>query len=85
MERASMLTELIVAVTSQVRECPMEDVQAALPGCTWNQILSEVDRMSRTGLLRLTKGENGSYRIRLAEGQAQDCILLAGDQQARPS
>jgi hypothetical protein len=61
------------------------DVQAALPGGTWNRILLEVDRMSRTGLLRRTKGEGGSYHIRLAEGQVQDCVLLAGDQQARPS
>lgn len=36
------------------------DVQAALSGCTWNQILFEVDRLSRTGLLRRTRERAGA-------------------------
>lgn len=85
MDNPRMLTEQIVAVARQVPDCTIEDVQAALPGCTWNQLFLEIDRMSRTGLLRLSKEGGGSYRIRLAEGRAQECVVLAGAQQAQRS
>jgi hypothetical protein len=68
MERTSGLTHLIIRIANQVPDCTMEDLQTALPYCTWNQVFFEVDRMSRNGQLLLSYKKSGSYRIRVAEG-----------------
>lgn len=85
MERTSMLTHQILRIANQVPDCTMEDLQTALPYCTWNQVFFEVDRMSRTGQLLLSYKRSGSYRIRVAEGGGQHAVDPPVDQQsARP-
>lgn len=43
--------------------CLLEDVIRACPDLSWNQILLEVDRLSRTGMIALKLEGVGCYRI----------------------
>jgi hypothetical protein len=46
-------------------ECDLEDLVRASPSYTWNQVFMEVDRLSRTGELRLFPKGRGRYTVRL--------------------
>jgi hypothetical protein len=45
--------------------CLIDDLVLSLPGLTWNQVFLEVDRLSRTGQVRVTAMGEGTYAIRL--------------------
>jgi hypothetical protein len=45
--------------------CQLDDLVLRLPGLTWNQVFLEVDRLSRTGQVRMTAMGEGMYAIRL--------------------
>ena len=63
MERTSILRQQILMMANRVPDCAMEDVQAGLPDYRWNQIFLEVDRLSRTGELRLIPKRAGVYAV----------------------
>ena len=46
-------------------ECDLEELVRVCSSCTWNQVFLEVDRLSRTGELRLLPKGNGFYAVRL--------------------
>lgn len=46
-------------------ECDLDELVQVCPGLTWNQVFLEVDRLSRTGELRLLLKESGVYSIGL--------------------
>ena len=46
-------------------ECQLDDLVLSLPELTWNQVFLEVDRLSRTGQVRVTAMGDGTYAIRL--------------------
>ena len=41
----------------------LEEVVLECPGLTWNQVFCELDRMNRTGQVRLTMKGPGLYAI----------------------
>lgn len=43
--------------------CLLEEVVLECPGLTWNQVFIELDRMSRSGQVRLTAKGPGLYSI----------------------
>ena len=45
--------------------CQLDDLVLSLPGLTWNQVFLEVDRLSRTGQVRVTAMGKGTYAIML--------------------
>jgi hypothetical protein len=45
--------------------CQLDDLVLRLPELTWNQVFLEVDRLSRTGQVRVTALGEGTYTIRL--------------------
>jgi hypothetical protein len=45
--------------------CQLDDLVLSLPGLTWNQVFLEVDRLSRTGQVRVTAKGRGVYTLRL--------------------
>ncbi|MBI3356195.1 MAG: hypothetical protein HY038_05395 [Nitrospirae bacterium] len=47
--------------------CEFEQLVADCSEFTWNQLFYEVDRLSRTGQLRLTSAGNGHYFLRLTQ------------------
>ncbi|MDN5940958.1 MAG: hypothetical protein L0H94_03655 [Nitrospira sp.] len=46
-------------------ECDLDELVQVCPRFTWNQLFLEVDRLSRTGELRLFLNASGVYRVRL--------------------
>lgn len=57
----------ILDVFSRVQRCDLDMLVRACPTLTWNQVFSEVDRLSRIGQLRLKYLGRGQYSIELPE------------------
>ena len=67
-EYASMppdITGKIVQMVKRRQACDMEDLLEACSSYTWNQVFLEVDRLSRTGELRLFSKRAGVYTVTL--------------------
>jgi hypothetical protein len=47
--------------------CSIEEMVAHLPGYTWNQVFSAVDRLSRNAKVRLQRPSRFGYHISLAQ------------------
>ena len=43
--------------------CQLDDLSLSLPELSWNQVFLEVDRLSRTGQVRMTAMGEGTYTI----------------------
>lgn len=48
--------------------CSIEDMVDHLPGYSWNQVFSAVDRLSRNSKITLRHPSRFGYRISLADG-----------------
>ncbi|MDF2755246.1 MAG: hypothetical protein K0S94_831 [Nitrospira sp.] len=55
----------IVQMVKHRQACDMEDLLEACSSYTWNQVFLEVDRLSRTGELRLFSNRAGKYTVTL--------------------
>ncbi|HWC51855.1 MAG TPA: hypothetical protein VG453_09205 [Nitrospira sp.] len=62
---SSDITGKIVQMLKHRQVCDMEDLLEACPSYTWNQVFLEVDRLSRTGELRLFSKRAGEYTVTL--------------------
>jgi len=59
------LTLQILDVLADVGECDMEGLVEKCAPSTWNAVFFEVDRLTRTGQIRLSYRENGLYAVSL--------------------
>jgi hypothetical protein len=59
------ITGKIVQMVKHRQACDMEDLLEACSAYTWNQVFLEVDRLSRTGELRLFSKRAGEYTVTL--------------------
>ncbi|HET9844843.1 MAG TPA: hypothetical protein VFQ02_03805 [Nitrospira sp.] len=67
-EYTGMTSEIagkIVQMVKHRQACDMEDLVEACSSYTWNQVFLEVDRLSRTGELRLFSNRAGKYTVTL--------------------
>jgi hypothetical protein len=55
--------EQIMEVIIRSPGCSLEEVVLECPDLTWNQVFCEIDRMSRTGQVRLTAKGPGRYGV----------------------
>ncbi len=62
-DEMSQITDQILHVISRKPDCVLEDLVRECPGLTWNQVFAELDRMSRTGQVRLTAKGRGAYAV----------------------
>lgn len=62
------VTATILDVFVGLQKCDLDMLVRACPNLTWNQIFSEVDRLSRTGQLQLSYLGHGRYTIELPRG-----------------
>ena len=62
---ADDITGKIVQMVKRRQACDMEDLLEACSSYTWNQVFLEVDRLSRTGELRLFSKRAGVYTVTL--------------------
>ena len=61
----SDITGQIFQMVKRRQACDMEDLVKACSSYTWNQVFLEVDRLSRTGELRLLSRRAGVYTVTL--------------------
>jgi hypothetical protein len=61
----SEITGKIVQMVKHRQACDMDDLLEACSSYTWNQVFLEVDRLSRTGELRLFSKRAGEYTVTL--------------------
>jgi len=61
----SDLTGQILDTVRRRQVCDIEELLQACDCYTWNQVFLEVDRLSRTGALRLLHKRAGSYAVTL--------------------
>lgn len=61
----SDITARILETVKRTQVCEMEDLIRACSSYTWNQVFLEVDRLSRTGELRLLPKQGGVYAVTL--------------------
>ena len=59
----SQVSEKIMQVVFRSPGCLLEEVVLECPDLTWNQVFYELDRMSRSGQVRLTAKGPGLYAV----------------------
>lgn len=65
MSELGTVAERILDAVHYAPGCQLDALVLRLPGLTWNQVFLEVDRLSRTGQVRVTAMGEGTYAIRL--------------------
>lgn len=66
MARSATPADLIVETIAHHPGCCLDDLVRVCPELTWNQIFLEVDRLSRTGHLRLVLIGPGHYAVEVS-------------------
>lgn len=61
----SSIASRILAMVGRKKECNIDDLLQSCDSYTWNQVFLEVDRLSRTGELRLQYRKDGDYAVSL--------------------
>lgn len=69
-DSAAIRARIIQAVADQPG-CLIEELVLACPELTWNQVFLQVDYLSRTGALRLSRRGPATYTIRPVVHSAQ--------------
>ena len=64
--RPDLRTHILDAIRRRY-ECDLEELVHVCASYTWNQVFLEVDRLSRTGELRLTPRQAGGYSVKLPQ------------------
>lgn len=79
-DRQSDLGGQILAVLNRMHEYDLEELLNDFPSYTWNQVFLEVDRMSRSGELRLLFRGPGLYAVSLplqtGQQQSEERLLV---------
>ena len=57
------VSDRVMDIVTHNPGCQLEEVMLACPDLTWNQVFCELDRMSRTGQVRLTLKGPGLYAV----------------------
>jgi len=57
------ITDRILDAVHGAPGCQLDDLVLRVPELTWNQVFLEVDRLSRTGQVRVTALGKGTYTI----------------------
>ncbi len=69
------VTERILDAVHGAPGCELEDLVLSLPELSWNQVFLEVDRLSRTGQVRMTAMGKGTYTIWLPKKEKRTRTL----------
>ena len=65
------ITRLILQTIGYNPGCSLEALMQACLPFTWNQILLEIDRLSRTGEIQLSLSDRGRYTLQLSPRRAK--------------
>jgi len=61
------VADRILAAVHCAPGCQLDELVLSVPELTWNQVFLEVDRLSRTGQVRITAMGEGTYTIWLPD------------------
>ena len=65
MSQLGTLADRILDAVHRAPGCQLDELVLSVPDLTWNQVFLEVDRLSRTGQVRVTALRKGTYAIKL--------------------
>jgi hypothetical protein len=65
MSQQGNVADRILEALRRAPGCQLDDLEFSLPDLTWNQVFLEVDRMSRTGQVRVQSKGEGIYTLML--------------------
>ncbi|MGH7232028.1 MAG: hypothetical protein ACREJU_11820 [Nitrospiraceae bacterium] len=65
MAQQGTVGDRILKAVQRAPGCQLDHLAVSLPDLTWNQVFLEVDRMSRTGQVRVQSSGNGDYTLAL--------------------
>lgn len=57
----------ILSAITTTSECDLDTIVSLCGDVSWNQVFLEVDRMSRLGIIRLTRSADRTYRVAVPE------------------
>ena len=57
------IRQRIISVIESAIECDLDTLVSRCGDVSWNQVFSEVDHMSRLGIIRLTRSDDRAYRV----------------------
>ena len=63
MSQLGTVTDRILDAVHGAPGCQLDELVLSVPDLTWNQVFLEVDRLSRTGQVRMTAMGKGMYTI----------------------
>jgi hypothetical protein len=63
MSQLETLADRILDAVRRAPGCQLDELMLSVPELTWNQVFLEVDRLSRTGQVRMTAMGKGTYTI----------------------
>ena len=63
MSQLGTLADRILDAVQRAPGCQLDELVLSVPELTWNQVFLEVDRLSRTGQVRMTAMGKGTYTI----------------------
>jgi hypothetical protein len=63
MSQLGTLADRILDAVHRAPGCQLDELVRSVPELTWNQVFLEVDRLSRTGQVRMTAMGKGTYTI----------------------
>ena len=63
MSQLGALADRILDAVHRAPGCQLDELMLNVPELTWNQVFLEVDRLSRTGQVRMTAMGKGTYTI----------------------
>ena len=66
MAQQRTVADRIFKAVQEAPGCQLDHLAVSLPDVTWNQVFLEVDRMSRTGQIRVEPKGNGDYTLDLS-------------------
>jgi hypothetical protein len=63
MSQLGTVDDRILDAVHHAPGCQLDELVLSVPDLTWNQVFLEVDRLSRTGQVRMTATGKGTYTI----------------------
>lgn len=65
------VADRILKAVRRAPGCQLDDVERSCPDLTWNQVFLEVDRLSRSGQVRVHSNGAGTYTLTLPAKRKQ--------------
>ncbi len=80
MAQHTIAEDQVIDILHRAHVCDLEEVTRQCPDLTWNQVFLAIDRMSRSGEIRLVPRGGGTYMVTFLDRQGNQ-----PDRRALPS